>query len=103
MRENRQAKTANLIAMLNPLIRGWANYHRHAVAKRIFQKADSLTFKQLWYWANDGIQGNLKHLFKAGLVPVTRHIKIKAEANPFDPEGDDYFGVRYTQKWFSSK
>ncbi|MCK5355482.1 MAG: group II intron reverse transcriptase/maturase, partial [Methyloprofundus sp.] len=131
MRENRQAKTANLIAMLNPLIRGWANYHKHAIAKRIFQKADHLIFKQLWYWAKrrhprksrkwirakyfktvgnnhwvfTGVddKGNLKHLFKAGLVPVTRHIKIKAEANPYDPEWDDYFEVRYTRKWFSSK
>jgi RNA-directed DNA polymerase len=47
MRNNRQAKTANLIKMLNPVIRGWANYHRHAVAKQIFQKADHLIFKQI--------------------------------------------------------
>ena len=50
MRNNRQAKTVNLIKMLNPVIRGWANYHRHAVAKQIFQKADHLIFKQCWQW-----------------------------------------------------
>ena len=131
MRNNRQAKTANLIKMLNPTIRGWANYHQHAIAKRIFQKVDHLIFQQLWYWAKrrhpkksltwikakyfktvgnnhwvfTGIddKGNPIHLFKAGLVPVTRHIKIKADANPYDPEWDDYFETRYTRKWFSSK
>ena len=131
IRNNRQAKTANLIKMLNPVIRGWANYHKHAVAKRVFQKVDHLIFKQLWYWAKrrhpkksltwiksryfktvgnnhwmfTGVddKGNLVHLFKAGLVPVTRHIKIKAAANPYDPEWDDYFETRYTRKWFCSK
>jgi len=47
--------------------------------------------------------GNLKHLFKAGYVPVKRYIKIKAEANPYDPEWDDYFEERVTRKWWSSK
>ena len=131
IRNNRQAKTANLIKMLNPVIRGWANYHRQAIAKRLFQKVDHLIFKQLWYWAKrrhpkksltwikshyfktvrnnhwtfTGIddQGHPRYLFKAGLVPVTRHIKIKAAANPYDPEWDDYFEKRYTRKWFSSK
>ena len=40
---------------------------------------------------------------KLGLVPVTRHVKIKAEANPFDPEWENYFETRYTRKWFCSK
>ena len=36
-------------------------------------------------------------------MPVTRHIKIKAAANPYNPEWDDYFDTRYTCKWFSSQ
>ncbi len=51
IRNNRQAKTANLIKMLNPVIRGWANYHKHAVAKHVFQRVDAFLFKQLWHWA----------------------------------------------------
>ena len=31
----------HLIACLNPVIRGWANYHRHVVSKRIFARIDS--------------------------------------------------------------
>jgi Group II intron, maturase-specific domain len=29
IRVNRSAKQENLIGLLNPMIRGWANYHRH--------------------------------------------------------------------------
>jgi hypothetical protein len=25
--------------MLNPILRGWANYHRHAASKETFQQA----------------------------------------------------------------
>ena len=39
-----------LIWMLNPILRGWANYHRHASSKQIFQKIDCAIFKSLWKW-----------------------------------------------------
>src|SRR5271154_4701107 len=32
IKRNSTAKQANLIGILNPIIRGWANYHRHIVA-----------------------------------------------------------------------
>ena len=44
-------RTAELIRHLNPKIRGWANYHRHVVSKRIFSRVDSAIFKALWKWA----------------------------------------------------
>jgi RNA-directed DNA polymerase len=40
-----------LIMQLNPVIRGWANYHRHVVSKRIFGRIDELIFRLLWRWA----------------------------------------------------
>lgn len=40
-----------LIARLNPVIRGWANYHRHVVSKRIFARIDAEIFWMLWRWA----------------------------------------------------
>ena len=40
-----------LIHRLNPIIRGWANYHRHVVSKRTFTKVDHALFKALWQWA----------------------------------------------------
>ena len=39
-----------LIWMLNPILRGWANYHRHASSKQTFQKIDCAIFKSLWKW-----------------------------------------------------
>jgi RNA-directed DNA polymerase len=46
-----QAKAGNLIRLLNPLIRGWANYHRHVSSKHTFVKVDHAIFQTLWRWA----------------------------------------------------
>ena len=51
IRRNKQATTGQLIAQLNPLIRGWANYHRHICSKKAFGKVDHAIFKALWQWA----------------------------------------------------
>lgn len=40
-----------VITRLNPVIRGWANYHRHVVSKRIFARIDAEIFQMLWRWA----------------------------------------------------
>ena len=50
VRENKQATVGNLIAQLNPKIRGWANYHRHVVSKETFSKVDHAIFCALWQW-----------------------------------------------------
>ena len=51
IRKGRQAPTDKLIVILNPIIRGWANYHRHMVSKRTFANVDHLIFQMLWRWA----------------------------------------------------
>ena len=51
IRDNKQATTGNLIAQLNPKIRGWANYHRHVVSSETFSKVDHAIFCALWQWA----------------------------------------------------
>ncbi|MEM5373383.1 group II intron maturase-specific domain-containing protein [Paraburkholderia azotifigens] len=48
--ENRTAKQQNLIGLLNPVIKGWADYHRHAVSKRVFARVDSEIWRVLWQW-----------------------------------------------------
>lgn len=48
---NKTAKQANLIGLLNPILRGWANYHRHVVAKKTFARVDSNVWSILWQWA----------------------------------------------------
>lgn len=51
IRDNRAAKQENLIGVLNPVIRGWANYHRHIVASRTFADVDYAIWWALWRWA----------------------------------------------------
>ena len=45
------APPGTLIARLNPIIRGWANYHRHVVSKRAFSRMDHMIFRIIWRWA----------------------------------------------------
>jgi RNA-directed DNA polymerase len=45
------AKPEALIAKLNPIIRGWVNYHKHVVAKKTFYYVDWQIDKMLKRWA----------------------------------------------------
>ena len=47
---NAGATQEALIRQLNPLIRGWAMYHRHVVAKATFSLIDSHIWQLLWKW-----------------------------------------------------
>jgi RNA-directed DNA polymerase len=102
---HRGAKQDDLIAMLNPIIRGWSNYHRTVVAKRIFSKMDKELFRLLWRWAgrrhgNKGrwwisrrywkTEGKKHWVFKDTLTllrfcdtRVRRHIPLLLEKNPY--------------------
>jgi len=51
IKANEQATTGHLIVQLNPLIRGWATYHRHVSSKRTFVSVDHAIFQALWRWA----------------------------------------------------
>jgi len=47
IKANAQATTGNLIGQLNPIIRGWANFHRHVASKQTFTKVDNAIFLAL--------------------------------------------------------
>lgn len=130
IKAHKTAKQANLIRMLNPIIRGWADYHRHVVAKVCFARNDHMIWSMLWRWAvrrhpTKGARWIKKRYFKTSgtrnwvfadtekqedgpireLVllteadtPIVRHVKIKARANPYDPEWEPYFESRWEQK-----
>ncbi len=51
IKDNKTAKQINLINLLNPIIRGWANYHKSVVAKETFKRVDSEIWQSLWQWA----------------------------------------------------
>lgn len=131
---NKTAKQANLIRLLNPVLRGWANYHSHVVAKKTFGKVDTYVWSMLWQWAvrrhpnkgdrwvkkkyfksrgtrawvfaateekEDGTQKDII-LLKEFDTPIVRHIKIKADANPHDPQWEPYFESRWGKKMLRS-
>lgn len=50
IKANYSAKTENLINLLNPKIRGWANYLRGSVASRAFSYVDDVIYKMLKSW-----------------------------------------------------
>lgn len=51
VKSNAASKQANVIRKLNPLLRGWTNYHRKKVAKQTFSYVDYQVFNALWRWA----------------------------------------------------
>jgi RNA-directed DNA polymerase len=52
LREEGGAMSAGqLIERLNPMLRGWALYHRHASSTRTFARVDHLMFRKVWQWA----------------------------------------------------
>ena len=54
-----------LIERLNPKIRGWALYHRHASSARTFARVDDMIFKKLWRWARRRHRGKSARWVKA--------------------------------------
>lgn len=119
---NKTCKTESLIRLLNPVIRGWCNYHRHIVAKDTFTEIDSFIFKTLWKWAvrrhpnknrhwiknkyffSVGLRnwvfsakvenGKVINLVSASYVKIVRHVKIKSDAIPYFSIWNDYFAQR---------
>ncbi|WER45312.1 group II intron reverse transcriptase/maturase [Cupriavidus sp. WKF15] len=48
---NKTVKQSELIRLLNPMLRGWAQYHRAVVAKAAFNRLGHDMFRALWRWA----------------------------------------------------
>src|SRR5260221_4527158 len=76
---HKTVKHESLIAMLNPVIRGWANYHRTVNATKTFASIDAWLWLKEWQWAKR------RHLNKSA-----RWIKAK------------YFAITNTSRWVFS-
>ncbi|GJG95722.1 group II intron reverse transcriptase/maturase [Cupriavidus pauculus] len=48
---HKTVKQEDLIRLLNPMLRGWAQYHRPVVAKVTYTKMEHRIFRALWRWA----------------------------------------------------
>ncbi|BAZ36914.1 RNA-directed DNA polymerase [Calothrix sp. NIES-4101] len=51
LRKNPHASPEVVIATLNPIIRGWGNYYRFEVSKKVFSYFDSQVWRALYRWA----------------------------------------------------
>ena len=51
VKANAQATAGHLIVQLNPILRGWANYHRHGVSKATFGRVAYWISDIIWRWA----------------------------------------------------
>ncbi|EFK2580854.1 group II intron reverse transcriptase/maturase [Escherichia coli O28ac] len=124
---NKTAKTDTLFKRLNPLIRGWTNYHQHVVAAETFRYVNFQLWKKIWRWClrrhpsrgkrwirrkyfdeswrlhSKDADGHRWVLYKASTIPIRRHIKIKSEANPYAPEWESYFEKRQALIWLKSQ
>jgi len=120
IRDYRGIPAHSLIRILNPVIRGWSNYHKGICAKRTFAKIGNFIWEQLKRWAKYqhgnknrwwifhryfrdlhfsdryiSKKGTVVHrLYRIKYVPIRYHVKIKGDANPFLPEYDKYFSNR---------
>lgn len=117
VRTNLMQKQEELIKELNPIIRGWCNYHKNVCAKSTFQKVDKFIFETLWRWAKrrhpkksktwrkhryfiqtttrDWIFDSKRNrLMFASDIKIVRHILIKFEAHPYLEEYEDYYRMR---------
>lgn len=50
-KDNKMVTQELLIRKLNPVIRGWVNYHRYVVSSETFRWVDHQIYKCLWQWA----------------------------------------------------
>ena len=111
---NRGISQEKLIRRLNPIIRGWENYHDSNVAKKIISSVDNYIFERLWiwaikrhetkgkvwikkkYWQKEGKRNWVfktkdYEIYKMASTKITRH--IKSEHHIFDGK-EEYWNKR---------
>jgi RNA-directed DNA polymerase len=118
-----------LLRQLNPRLRGWANYYRNGASKQTFGKLDYYVNGRLWRWLKrrhpnksktwkrrkyfsagaKGVFGvriptkagesRVLSLYRAVSTKIQRHIKVRGDANPYDPKYTKYFKMRRCFLW----
>jgi len=114
VRRNRQKPPDKLLMELNPLIVGWAMYYRNGVSSKTFEQIDRFLWHRLWRWAlrrhpNKGkkwvyrkyyqtVKGRKWTLVGDEIkqrrlteVKIVRHVKVKEQNSPDDPDLTAYW------------
>jgi RNA-directed DNA polymerase len=122
MRALRGHNAQAVLIRLNPIIRGWSAYYRHAVSARVFNELDEHVWKLTYKWAKFSHPHKSKHwimsryfgrfnaarrdrwvfgdrdtgayLLKFAWTKITRHTLVKGWASPDDPGLAGYWAVR---------
>jgi RNA-directed DNA polymerase len=121
IKKNQTLSAGRLILLLNPIIRGWAQYHQHVVSADVFRDVDDAIYRRLRQWMkrrhpkkshrwitkkyfttvegnnwvfSGEVNGQVVHLADTASVPIKRHAKVKAQANPYDPAWEPYYEKR---------
>ncbi|WCP67303.1 group II intron reverse transcriptase/maturase [Vibrio tubiashii] len=128
LNSHKTAPVSAIIAKLNPMLRGWCNYHRWVCASEAFKYVDFRLWKMLWRWCRR-IHNNRRkrwvkdkyfrtvgtrrwvfsaprpkgedgyyRLLYAMQVKIEKHVKIIATANCYFPEDEQYFESLTTRK-----
>jgi len=122
---NKQIPAGAVVRELTPVIRGWSAYYRHACSAKTFSYADSRIWRMLWQWAKRRHPKKSKRWVKAryfrrtktrvwnfadtvvpgaSMLPwycdtkIIRHIKVKGNASPLDPDARPYWEARRRER-----
>jgi RNA-directed DNA polymerase len=115
-----------ILILLNPIIRGWANYFRAVVASETFKSLDhwmyqrqyryakhmhpnkSLKWRRHKYWGRlnldrldtwtFGDKQTGRYLLKFSWFPIERHVLVSGRASPDNPHLRDYWMKRQASK-----
>lgn len=125
LKTNKQAKASTIIELLNPVLRGWANYFKYCNAKKAFAHVDHRVWQMIWQWSirrhpmkgkrwvknryfihamnRDWVFGETdgKTLFILAKMRVdsSRYVKVRGYSSPFDPALNDYWLKRERKAW----
>jgi len=122
IRSLRGAPTVEVLARLNPIVRGWAAYYRHVVSSEIFGSLDHYLWKLTYKWARHrhrnkptkwiinryfgtfnksrrdtwvfGDRDTGGYLHKFAWTHIVRHQMVTGAASPDDPTLTDYWTTR---------
>ena len=123
IKNNRGIPAHALIRILNPVIRGWSNYHKGICSKKSFYQLETFLWWQLKRWSkyqhgnknrwwifyryfqNNHFTDQLRtskgvtnyRLYKISTIPIVYHVKVKSRSNPYLPDFDKYYYQR--TKW----
>jgi len=124
IRQHQNKPMEALVKAINPVLRGWANYHRHVVSSKAFYRVDTYVYWQLWrmlrrrhsnksktwlfkkYWTATGRnhvfsffskykkKSRLLQIVRLNSIELRKHLRIRVNANPYMPEYSYYFWRR---------